>query len=62
MLGAPPPDSSPRSDPWAIAQAVLELLDDDQKARDMARASRRRAEKFDYRIVAAQMKEFYDAV
>jgi len=49
----------PPQDPHAMAAATLRLLDDSDLQRTMSRASRRRALRLDYRLMAAKMCEIY---
>ena len=51
----------PPRDPAALAAAMLEILDDPAWAAEMGAAARRKAAVYDFRIVAYQLREVYDA-
>jgi glycosyltransferase involved in cell wall biosynthesis len=46
-------------DPQALASAMLQILSDSRLARNLSQASRQRALRYDYSVVAAQMREMY---
>jgi glycosyltransferase involved in cell wall biosynthesis len=52
----------PECDAEVLAAGILRAFDDDRWAAQQSAAARARAERFDYRFVAAQMAAVYDAV
>lgn len=49
-------------DPEALANAILQLLNDTFLAKSMSQASRKRALEYDYRVIAAQMGGVYSRI
>lgn len=50
----------PKRDPQALADAMIEILSDDEKRTRMARASQQIARTFSWKAMARQYKELYD--
>jgi len=53
---------APLGDGTAIAELVLQLLNDSTLRRSLGQRSRARALRFDFRLVAERMKRVYAAV